>query len=83
MGILRTVSNYHPWGMGRVYSFCSLSDPMTTSPVQRLALAACPFPPDRRCGQPCETCQRTAVNVVAELVTVVRGEGVADSELLR
>jgi hypothetical protein len=53
------------------------------TPADRLALAACPFPPERRCGQPCETCQRTAVNVVAELVTVLRGEDVADPELLR
>jgi|LakMenEpi03Aug12_release.lakeMendotaPanAssembly.Ray.scaffolds.fasta_scaffold3162527_1 hypothetical protein len=56
---------------------------MTTTAVHRLALAVCPFPPERRCAVPCETCQRTAVNVVAELVTVVRGEGVADPELLR
>jgi hypothetical protein len=44
------------------------------TPVQRLALAACPFPPDRRCPVPCDTCQRTAVNVIAELVTVIRAE---------
>lgn len=49
---------------------------MTTTAVQRLALAACPFPPGRRCAQPCETCFRAAVSVVAELVTVLReGDG--------
>lgn len=43
---------------------------MTTA--DRLALAACPFPLGRQCPIPCDTCQRTAVSVIAELITILR-----------
>jgi hypothetical protein len=42
------------------------------STTVRLSMAACPFPPGRKCSEPCETCYRTARQVCGELSQILR-----------